>query len=74
MAYSVSASRSVNSFINHAIDKTLERDNSVLPDNIDKQKEPGSTLAIKPKICYSENIKGAAAHKGLTSWKNVNVS
>ncbi len=34
---------SVNGFINRAIDETMERDNAALPDNINKQKESGST-------------------------------
>ncbi len=38
-----SRAESVNSFINRAIDETMERDNSVLSNNIDKQEESGST-------------------------------
>ena len=34
---------SVNGFINRAIDETMKRDNSALPNNIDKQEESGST-------------------------------
>ena len=42
-AHADSQEESVNGFINRAIDETMERDNSILPNNIDKQEESGST-------------------------------
>lgn len=42
-AHADAQKESVNGFINRAIDETMERDNSVSLDNIDKQKESGST-------------------------------
>ncbi len=42
-AHADSQKESVNSFINRAIDETMERDNSALTNNIDEQKESGST-------------------------------
>lgn len=42
-AHADSQKESVNGFINRAIDETMERDNSILPNNIDKQEESGST-------------------------------
>ncbi len=44
-----SREESVNGFINRAIDETMERDNSVLSNNIDKQEESNNTNAPDSK-------------------------
>lgn len=42
-AHAKKQEESATSFINRAIDETMERDNSGLSNNINKQKESGST-------------------------------
>lgn len=45
-----SQKESVNGFINRAINETIERDNSALSNNIDKQKESGNANACTPDL------------------------
>lgn len=41
--HAITQKETVNGFIKRAIDETIGRDNSTLSNNIDKQKESGST-------------------------------